>query len=85
MLFFEPKRVHQLVCASQKGQKPLDKSCSADFFSFYCNELFFMLQVLRETIPCRKRKEWDVYEPFVDLLSNEEVEALKAREERNIR
>ncbi|CAI9754258.1 unnamed protein product [Fraxinus pennsylvanica] len=33
----------------------------------------------------RKRKEWDAYEPLVDLLSNEEVDALKAREERNIR
>ncbi|KAF3456471.1 hypothetical protein FNV43_RR01121 [Rhamnella rubrinervis] len=31
----------------------------------------------------RKRKEWDVYEPIVDLLSNEEVDALEAREERN--
>lgn len=33
----------------------------------------------------RKRKEWDVYEPIVDLLSVEEVEALEAREERNAR
>lgn len=33
----------------------------------------------------RKRKEWDVYEPIVDLLSNEEVDALEAREERNAR
>ncbi|KAK9081780.1 hypothetical protein Syun_031226 [Stephania yunnanensis] len=31
----------------------------------------------------RKRKEWDLYEPIVDLLSNEEVETLDAREERN--
>ncbi|CAK7327456.1 unnamed protein product [Dovyalis caffra] len=30
-----------------------------------------------------KRKEWDVYGPIVDLLSNEEVDALEAREERN--
>ncbi|KAL7119685.1 hypothetical protein ACP275_02G077600 [Erythranthe tilingii] len=30
----------------------------------------------------RKRKEWDVYEPIVDLLSNEEVDALEAKEER---
>ncbi|GAB2265533.1 hypothetical protein Dimus_000581 [Dionaea muscipula] len=30
----------------------------------------------------RKRKEWDVYEPIVDILSNEEVEALEAREDR---
>ncbi|CAN6551114.1 unnamed protein product [Malus baccata var. baccata] len=30
----------------------------------------------------RKRKEWDVYEPIVDLLSTEEVEALQAKEER---
>ncbi|KAF5750008.1 chromatin structure-remodeling complex protein BSH [Tripterygium wilfordii] len=30
----------------------------------------------------RKRKEWDVYEPIVDILSNEEVDALEAREER---
>lgn len=33
----------------------------------------------------RKRKDWDVYEPIVDLLSNEEVDALEAREERNVR
>ncbi|KAF6167240.1 hypothetical protein GIB67_029878 [Kingdonia uniflora] len=33
----------------------------------------------------RKRKEWDLYEPIVDILSNEEVEALNAREERNAR
>ncbi|KAJ4721858.1 Chromatin structure-remodeling complex protein BSH [Melia azedarach] len=33
----------------------------------------------------RKRKEWDVYEPIVDILSNEEVDALEAREERNTR
>ncbi|KAK9142614.1 hypothetical protein Syun_012014 [Stephania yunnanensis] len=31
------------------------------------------------------RKEWDLYEPIVDLLSNEEVETLDAREERNAR
>lgn len=30
----------------------------------------------------RKRKEWDVYEPMIDLLSNEEVDALEAKEER---
>ncbi|KAG8364047.1 hypothetical protein BUALT_Bualt19G0085500 [Buddleja alternifolia] len=33
----------------------------------------------------RKRKEWDVYEPIVDLLSNEEVDALEAKQERNTR
>ncbi|XP_058076693.1 chromatin structure-remodeling complex protein BSH isoform X3 [Magnolia sinica] len=33
----------------------------------------------------RKRKEWDVYEPIVDILSPEEVEVLDAREERNAR
>ncbi|XP_058199461.1 chromatin structure-remodeling complex protein BSH isoform X2 [Rhododendron vialii] len=33
----------------------------------------------------RKRREWDVYEPIVDLLSNEEVETLEAREERSAR
>lgn len=33
----------------------------------------------------RKRKEWDVYEPIVDILSNEEVDILEAREERNAR
>ncbi|XP_074307381.1 chromatin structure-remodeling complex protein BSH isoform X2 [Silene latifolia] len=30
----------------------------------------------------RKRKDWDVFEPIVDILSNEEVEILEAREER---
>ncbi|CAN0891215.1 Chromatin structure-remodeling complex protein BSH [Linum grandiflorum] len=33
----------------------------------------------------RKRKEWDLYEPLVDILSNEEVSALEAREERKTR
>ncbi|KAK1294663.1 Chromatin structure-remodeling complex protein BSH [Acorus calamus] len=33
----------------------------------------------------RKRKEWDLYEPLVDILSNEEAEALDAKEERNAR
>eukprot|EP01018_Ginkgo_biloba_P010013 Gb_31660 [translate_table: standard] len=33
----------------------------------------------------RRRKEWDFYEPIVDVLSKEEVEALDAREERNAR
>ncbi|KAH9301694.1 hypothetical protein KI387_013277, partial [Taxus chinensis] len=33
----------------------------------------------------RRRKEWDFYEPVIDVLSNEEVEALNAREERNAR
>ncbi|KAL6008914.1 hypothetical protein ACLOJK_022140 [Asimina triloba] len=33
----------------------------------------------------RKRKEWDMYEPIVDILSPEEMEALDAREERNAR
>ncbi|KAJ7980489.1 chromatin structure-remodeling complex protein BSH [Quillaja saponaria] len=33
----------------------------------------------------RKRKEWDVFEPIVDLLSNEEVDVLEAREEKSIR
>lgn len=33
----------------------------------------------------RKRKEWDVYDPIVDLLSNEEVDALEAKEERSVR
>ncbi|KAH1043226.1 hypothetical protein GYH30_025195 [Glycine max] len=36
-----------------------------------------------EYTPVRKRKEWDVYEPIVDLLSNEEVDAIEAKEERN--
>ncbi|KAG6597599.1 chromatin structure-remodeling complex protein BSH [Cucurbita moschata] len=33
----------------------------------------------------RKRKDWDIYEPIVDLLSNEEVDALEAKEERAAR
>ncbi|OWM63234.1 hypothetical protein CDL15_Pgr010634 [Punica granatum] len=33
----------------------------------------------------RKRKDWDVFEPIVDILSSEEVGALEAREERNAR
>ncbi|XP_057965073.1 chromatin structure-remodeling complex protein BSH isoform X2 [Malania oleifera] len=38
-----------------------------------------------KTSALRKRKEWDVYEPIVDLLSNEEVDALEAKEEKNAR
>nr|CAH9127477.1 unnamed protein product [Cuscuta epithymum] len=30
----------------------------------------------------RKRRDWDVYEPVIDLLSNEELDALETREER---
>ncbi|KAL9266261.1 Chromatin structure-remodeling complex protein BSH-like protein [Drosera capensis] len=33
----------------------------------------------------RKRKEWDLFEPIVDILSNEEVEALEAKEDRGAR
>ncbi|KAK2364245.1 transcription regulatory protein SNF5, putative (BSH) [Trifolium repens] len=33
----------------------------------------------------KKRKEWDVYELIVDLLANEEVDVLEAKEERNFR
>ncbi|CAN1845391.1 Chromatin structure-remodeling complex protein BSH [Linum perenne] len=33
----------------------------------------------------RKRKEWELYGPMVDILSNEEVTALEAREERKTR
>ncbi|KAG7631607.1 SNF5/SMARCB1/INI1 [Arabidopsis suecica] len=33
----------------------------------------------------RKRKDLDVYEPVVDLLTSEEVDALEAREERHAR
>ncbi|KAF3637526.1 Chromatin structure-remodeling complex protein BSH [Capsicum annuum] len=35
-----------------------------------------------EHLSARKKRDWDVYEPIVDLLSNEEVDALEAREER---
>ncbi|GLT73916.1 hypothetical protein SLA2020_457450 [Shorea laevis] len=31
----------------------------------------------------RKRKEWDYYKPVLDLLSNEDVDLLEAREERS--
>ncbi|XP_071702402.1 chromatin structure-remodeling complex protein BSH [Rutidosis leptorrhynchoides] len=33
-----------------------------------------------KTSVIRKRREWELYEPIVDLLSNEEVDALEARE-----
>ncbi|KAM7484883.1 hypothetical protein LguiA_000892 [Lonicera macranthoides] len=33
----------------------------------------------------RKRKEWDVYEPIVDIMSSEEVDILEATEERHAR
>ncbi|KAK9162891.1 hypothetical protein Syun_003793 [Stephania yunnanensis] len=47
---------------------------------------FGLGEVIRWKIKCySKRKEWDLYEPIVDLLSNEEVETLDAREERNAR
>ncbi|XP_011621875.1 chromatin structure-remodeling complex protein BSH isoform X2 [Amborella trichopoda] len=38
-----------------------------------------------KTSVVRRRREWDLYEPVVDILSNEEVEALEVREERNAR
>ncbi|TYH54397.1 hypothetical protein ES332_D09G166000v1 [Gossypium tomentosum] len=31
----------------------------------------------------RKRKEWDYYKPVLDLLSNEDIHALEAKEERS--
>jgi 3-dehydroquinate dehydratase len=43
----------------------------------------YALAALVECI--RKRKEWDVYELIVDLLANEEVDVLEAKEERNFR
>jgi hypothetical protein len=60
-------------------------------FVFYFMALFikfkmrtsYALAVLVECI--RKRKEWDVYELIVDLLANEEVDVLEAKEERNFR
>lgn len=33
----------------------------------------------------RKRNEWDLFEPVVDLLTKEDIEAIEAREERNAR
>ncbi|MCO5550403.1 hypothetical protein L7F22_003887 [Adiantum nelumboides] len=33
----------------------------------------------------RKKNEWDFFEPIVEILTKEEVEALEAREERNAR
>lgn len=60
-------------------------------FVFYFMALFIKLKMrssyaLAVLVECiRKRKEWDVYEPIVDLLSNEEVDILEAKEERNFR
>jgi SWI/SNF-related matrix-associated actin-dependent regulator of chromatin subfamily B protein 1 len=33
----------------------------------------------------RRRNEWDLFEPVVEILSEKEVEALYMREERNAR
>ena len=44
--------------------------------AFLASDLLFVI---------RKRREWDVYEPIVDILSSEEVDVLEAREERNAR
>ncbi|KAK4438377.1 Chromatin structure-remodeling complex protein BSH [Sesamum alatum] len=67
---------------NKKGRRGFEhiqasKACgnAVDLFKLFGN---------RSTV-VRKRKEWDVYEPIVDLLSNEEVDALEAREERNTR
>ncbi|KAM7255025.1 hypothetical protein ACFE04_020266 [Oxalis oulophora] len=56
------------VIASKAGSFALD---SAKLFSYKSSAV-------------RKRKEWDVYEPIVDILSKEEVDALEAREEKNV-
>lgn len=42
-----------------------------------------MLQL--SLLPFRKRKEWEVYEPIIDILSAEEAEILDQREEVNAR
>lgn len=41
-----------------------------------------VLKIVVNALNFRKRKDWDVFEPIVDILSNEEVEALEAKEDR---
>ncbi|KAI3423359.1 uncharacterized protein J3R85_011093 [Psidium guajava] len=39
----------------------------------------------QKTSVVRKRKDWDAFEPIVDILSSEEVDALEVREKKNTR
>ncbi|KAE8702555.1 Chromatin structure-remodeling complex protein BSH [Hibiscus syriacus] len=41
-----------------------------------------LMKLFRSSV-VRKRKEWDYYKPVLDLLSNEDVDALEAKEERS--
>lgn len=57
----------------RRGAEPLSKS------SVGASETTLKLFGTRSS-GIRKRREWDLYEPVVDILSKEEVEALEARE-----
>ncbi|GJX27954.1 chromatin structure-remodeling complex protein BSH isoform X1 [Tanacetum coccineum] len=57
----------------RRGAEPLSKS------SVGASETTLKLFGTRSS-GVRKRREWDLYEPVVDILSKEEVEALEARE-----
>lgn len=67
---------------SKKGRKGLDYTSYSKINS---NSLELVKLFGNKGTVVRKRKEWDLYEPIVDILSNEEVLALEAREERNAR
>ncbi|KAG6382546.1 hypothetical protein SASPL_157780 [Salvia splendens] len=67
---------------NKKGRRGLEHS-QASKNSGNAADLFKLFGSKSSVV--RKRKEWDVYEPMIDLLSNEEVDALKAKEERNAR
>ncbi|XP_055835603.1 chromatin structure-remodeling complex protein BSH isoform X2 [Solanum dulcamara] len=68
--------------ANKKGRRGMEH-LSASKIGLPALDLVKLFGIKSSVI--RKKRDWDVYEPIVDLLSNEEVDALEAREERHAR
>ncbi|CAN1845392.1 Chromatin structure-remodeling complex protein BSH [Linum perenne] len=68
---------------SKKGRRSGEYSSSSSRTSGAALDLMKLFSNRYSVI--RKRKEWELYGPMVDILSNEEVTALEAREERKTR
>lgn len=67
---------------SKKGRRVVEPSAMSKAGSI---SLDVMKLFNSKSSVLRKRKERDVFEPIVDILSNEEVDALEAREEKMAR
>lgn len=65
--------------ANKKGRRGMEQ-ISASKIGLPALDLVKLFGIKSSVV--RKRRDWDVYEPIVDLLSNEEVDALEAREEK---